>query len=201
MSVVTNGLPVPPARMTMRPFLQVPAGPAADVRLGHAVGADGRHQPRVAAQRLQGVLQGQAVDHRGQHAHVVGRGLVDAGIAGGELRAAEDVAAADDDGDLHPVLGGVVAFAGRCAARRPWRCPARPDARNPRRKSSAPRGDTWERPPVAHLLGHRRPYSLGNSQWTKRTSFMPASLATWPTVFLSYFISLANGCSARQHSA
>ncbi len=62
-------------------LFQVPAGPAADIRLGHAVGADGGHQPGVAAQRLQGVLQGQAVDHRGQHAHVMGRGLVDARVA------------------------------------------------------------------------------------------------------------------------
>ena len=54
----------------------------------------------------------QPVDHRGQHAHVVGGGLLDAGVAGGELGAAEDVAAADDDGDLHAVLGGPVGLPG-----------------------------------------------------------------------------------------
>ena len=44
-SVVTKGLPVPAARMMIRPFFQVPAGAAADVGLGHAVHADGGHQP------------------------------------------------------------------------------------------------------------------------------------------------------------
>ena len=100
-------------------LLQVAASAAADVRLGHAVHADGGQQPRLAAQRLQRVLQGQAVDHRGQHAHVVGGGLLDAGVAGGELGAAEDVAAADDDGDLHAVHGRLLASGGRCAPPRP----------------------------------------------------------------------------------
>ena len=181
----------------MRPFLQVAAGAAADVRLGHAVGADGGHQPGVAAERLQRVLQGQAVDHRGQHAHVMGRGLVDARVAGGELGPAEDVAAADDDGDLHAVLGGVVGLPG--------------DVQHGVHGDAALAGmhETLagnlqhhaavlgRRDRLVLCLGHRR-HSLGNSQRTKRTSFMPASFATCPTVFLSSF---TNGCSARQHSA
>ena len=196
-------------------LLQVAPCPAADVRLGHAVGADGRHQPGVAAQRLQGVLQGQAVDHRGQHAHVMGRGLVDARVAGGELRPAEDVAAADDDGDLHPVLGGVVRLPGDVQHG------VHGDAALARMHESLA-GNLQHHAPLGsrrlRLLGHRQPrsrgvarprqsahptlrracYSLGNSQRTNRTSFMPASFATWPTVFLSSF---TNGCSARQHSA
>ena len=59
---------------------------------------------------LERVLQRQRVDHRRQHAHVVGGGAVHAARAGGD--AAEDVAAADDDGgldahalDLGDVLG------------------------------------------------------------------------------------------------
>ena len=44
------------------------------------------------------VLQGQAVHDRAEHAHVVGLGAVHAGL--GELGAAEEVAAAHDDGDL-----------------------------------------------------------------------------------------------------
>ena len=49
---------------------------------------------------LQGVLERQGVDHRGEHAHVVAGHAVDAAVARGQ--AADDVAAADDDGDLHP---------------------------------------------------------------------------------------------------
>ena len=47
---------------------------------------------------LERVLQRQRVDHRRQHAHVVGGRAVHAARAGGD--AAEDVAAADDDGGL-----------------------------------------------------------------------------------------------------
>ena len=48
---------------------------------------------------FEGVLQREGVDDRGQHAHVVGLRPVHADGAGGD--AAEDVAAADDDGQLH----------------------------------------------------------------------------------------------------
>ena len=50
---------------------------------------------------LQGVLQGEAVHDRRQHAHVVAGGPVHALGRGRE--APEDVAAADDDGDLDAV--------------------------------------------------------------------------------------------------
>ena len=95
-------------------FFQVPPGAAADERLGDAVHADGRHQPRLAVERFERVLQREAVDHRGQHAHVVGGGFLDAGVAGRELGAAEDVAAADDDGDLHAELRRPLHLRRRC---------------------------------------------------------------------------------------
>src|SRR5262249_16687601 len=40
----------------------------------------------------------------GEHAHVVSGGLLDDADAGAELGAAEDIAAADDDGELHAAL-------------------------------------------------------------------------------------------------
>ena len=86
-------------------FFQVAPRAAADERLGDAVHAEGRHQPRLAVERFERVLQREAVDHRGQHAHVVGGRFLDAGVAGGELGAAEDIAAADHDGDLDAELG------------------------------------------------------------------------------------------------
>ena len=52
----------------------------------------------LIADVLEGVLQRQAVDDGGEHAHVVGRGAVHALGAGRE--AAEQVAAADDHRDL-----------------------------------------------------------------------------------------------------
>ena len=42
----------------------------------------------------------------------MGRGLLNGRIAGGELGAAEDVAAADDDGELHAVLGRLMRLLG-----------------------------------------------------------------------------------------
>ena len=47
---------------------------------------------------FQRVLQGQRVDHRGEHAHVVGGDAVHVFRLHGH--AAEKIAAADDDGDL-----------------------------------------------------------------------------------------------------
>ena len=53
---------------------------------------------RVRAAALERVLQGDGVDDRGQHPHVIAGHAVDP--LGGRGDAAEDVAAADDDGDL-----------------------------------------------------------------------------------------------------
>ena len=69
-------------------------------------------QARLAVEAFQGVLQGQAVEDGGEHAHVVGGGLLDDLAAGAELGAAQDVAAADDDGQLHAALHDALRLAG-----------------------------------------------------------------------------------------
>src|SRR5688572_3226824 len=69
---------------------------------------NGRHGPRLAAERLEGVLQGQGVDDRREHAHVVSGRFLDAGVGILELRAAKDIAAADDDADLAPAIRGLL---------------------------------------------------------------------------------------------
>ena len=74
-------------------------GAPADVRLGHRPHLDRGQHARLAAGLLQRVLQGEGVDDRGQHAHVVRGGAVHAARAG--RQAPEDVATADDDGHLH----------------------------------------------------------------------------------------------------
>jgi hypothetical protein len=55
------------------------------------------------ARLLEEVLQRERVHDGAEHAHVVGAPAVHAALA--ELRAAEEVATADDDGDLDPVDG------------------------------------------------------------------------------------------------
>ena len=173
-----------------------------------------RHQPRIAAQRFQGVLQGQAVHHRGQHAHVMGRGLVNAGVAGGELGPAEDIAAADDQCQLDAVLGRLAGLPGdvdhgvhgdaplagmrEALAGDLQHNPAEtPAARTPAGRITAGRnlaGRTTAR------LRHGD-YSLGSSQSTKPLIFMPAALANSAIVLPSYLAWLAWGCSSRQRSA
>ena len=98
-SVVKKGLPVPAAKMTTRPFSRWRM--ARRGMNGSAISLTSRAEisRRVQPLFLQGVLQRDAVDHGGQHAHVVGRGAVDAQFAGAD--AAEEIAAAGDDGDLH----------------------------------------------------------------------------------------------------
>src|SRR6266536_1760476 len=85
-------------------LVQVPDGPSRDIGLGHLAHGDGRLHPGLDAALLQHVLQGQAVDDRAEHAHVVGAGPVDTPF--GQGRAAKHVAAADHRGDLHAVLNG-----------------------------------------------------------------------------------------------
>src|SRR4029077_19857843 len=73
-------------------------GAAADERLGDLVHFDGAHQAGEAAVFFERVLEGEGVYDGGEHAHVIAGGAVDGErfLAG----AAEDVAAADHDGDV-----------------------------------------------------------------------------------------------------
>ena len=108
-SVVKNGFPVPPAKMTTRPFsrwriARRRMNGSATARISIAVCT------RVGTSALlERVLQRQGVDHRGEHPHVVAGHPVDALVAGRD--AADDVAAADHDRqlDAEPVdLGDLV---------------------------------------------------------------------------------------------
>src|SRR5262249_41062369 len=63
---------------------------------------EGRRSPRLEISLLEGILQGQRVDDGREHPHVVGGGPVHA--AGARRDAAEDVAAADDNGHLDAQL-------------------------------------------------------------------------------------------------
>ena len=76
----------------------MPQGTAPDVRLRDLVHLDRGHDPALRTDLLKAVLQGQAIEDRGDHAHVVGGGALHTLAAGGQ--SPEDVAAADHDGDL-----------------------------------------------------------------------------------------------------
>jgi len=76
----------------------VPDGPAADIGLADIVHGDGRLDARFQAHPLQTRLQRQRIHHRGQHAHIVGGGTVDA--LGRTGKAAKDIAAAHHHADL-----------------------------------------------------------------------------------------------------
>ena len=68
-------------------------GAPADEGLGDRAHFDGSQHPRRDAVVFKRILQGQRVDHRGQHTHVIAGRAVHAAGAGGQ--AAEDVAAAN----------------------------------------------------------------------------------------------------------
>ena len=69
-----------------------------DERLGDRAHLDGADHARGDADLFERVLQCQRVDHGRQHAHVIGRRPLHA--AGAGRQAAEQIAAADDDGGL-----------------------------------------------------------------------------------------------------
>jgi hypothetical protein len=56
-SVVTNGLPGAAGEDDDAPFLQMTAGAAADVRLGHHLHADRGEQARLAIETFESVLE------------------------------------------------------------------------------------------------------------------------------------------------
>src|SRR5271166_972724 len=80
-------------------LLQVANGATPDERLGHLVHFESTHDAGEDVLLFQRILQRKSVDHRSQHAHVIGRDAVhELGLLG---HAAEEVAAADHDGDLN----------------------------------------------------------------------------------------------------
>lgn len=91
-------------------FFQMADGPAADVRLGHLLYADGRNQASKDAQSFQGALQCHAVDNGGEHPHIVALHAFDSGGFG--LEAPEDITTADDDGYFHALFDEFLDFFG-----------------------------------------------------------------------------------------
>ncbi len=94
-------------------FFDMANGAAADEILGDVVDLDGAHHAGEAAALLDGILHGQCVHHRGQHAHMVAGDPVHA--RSGQAGAAEDVAAADHYADLHASLLYFDDFVGQAA--------------------------------------------------------------------------------------
>ena len=144
-SVVKNGLPVPAARMHDAPFLQVAHRAAPDVFLAHLVDADRRHHARVQAERLDRVLHRQRIHDGRQHAHVIAGHAVHAGAR--QAGAAEDVAAADHDRDLHAQAHDLADLDARRASASSDRCrsppapiSASPDSLSRMRRSPVPAG-------------------------------------------------------------
>ena len=85
-------------------------GAPADERLGDSAHLDGAGHTRGHADLLEGVLEREGIDDGGEHAHVVRRRTVHTLRAGSET--AEQVAAADHDGGLHPELLNSADFPG-----------------------------------------------------------------------------------------
>src|SRR3954469_18092713 len=116
LSVVKYGLPVPAAKMTARPFSSWRMarrrmnGSATARGVVALADVDRRLHAGGHAPLLQGVLEGEGVDHRGEHAHVVAGHAVDAAVAGGE--APDDVAAADHHRHLDVELVDVADLVG-----------------------------------------------------------------------------------------
>src|SRR5512139_2901953 len=73
-------------------------GPAANEWFRHLAHRNGRLDPGLPSSALEGILEGNSIDHRSQHAHVVCRAALHAVRGGGH--SPEDIAAADDHGNL-----------------------------------------------------------------------------------------------------
>jgi hypothetical protein len=83
-------------------FVEMVEGTAAEIGFGNGPHFDSGHHAGGNIALFEGVLEGEAVDDGGEHAHIVGDGLVNL-VALGEL-AAEDIATANDNGELDAVV-------------------------------------------------------------------------------------------------
>ena len=90
--------------------LEMAHGAAADEVLADLVDADRRLHAHLEAEALDGVLDRERVDDRGEHAHLVAGDAVHAGTR--QTFAAEDVAAADHHRHLHTGLGHALDLVG-----------------------------------------------------------------------------------------
>ena len=90
---------MPAPKITTRPFSRCLRGPQRNVRFGDLSHGDRGLHPGRDAFLFQEVLQRKAVHHGAEHAHVVAAGALHAALL--QLGATEEVAAPDDDGDLH----------------------------------------------------------------------------------------------------
>lgn len=85
-------------------FFEVADGAASDEGLGDGADVERGHDAGVDPDGVEFFFEGDGVHDGAEHAHVVGGGLLD--VSGfGELGAADDVSASDDDGDLCAGLG------------------------------------------------------------------------------------------------
>lgn len=92
-------------------LLHVANGPAADEDLRNGANFDCAHDAAVHVHAQEFFLESKGVDDGAQHAHVVRRGLLDMALLG-QFCAANDVATANHDGDLHASVHGHLEFFG-----------------------------------------------------------------------------------------
>jgi len=80
-------------------LVEVAEGPATDEGLGDVFHFDGGHDAGLNSGMFEGVLEGEGVDDRGEHAHVISGVAVHPALPGGG-GAPPDVSSSDDDGKL-----------------------------------------------------------------------------------------------------
>lgn len=83
----------------------MPNGTASDEGLGDCSYVEGGHDSGIDPDRVEFFFERDGVHDGAEHAHVVRGGLLDVARFG-EFGASDDVAPADDDGDLGACLGG-----------------------------------------------------------------------------------------------
>src|SRR5439155_5855958 len=89
-------------------FLEMTERPPPDIWLGQLLHPDRGHHARFDSLALENILERERVDHRAQHAHVVGADSLHSHL--GELAASYDVAASDHETDRGPQLYDVDDF-------------------------------------------------------------------------------------------
>ena len=107
--MVKKGFPVPPPKITTRPFFQVTNSAPANERLCNLLQLDGALQPGVHARGFKRTLQCHGIDHRRQHAHVVALGALHASFL--RLNSSENVPPPNHNGAFNAFVYNGLDFA------------------------------------------------------------------------------------------
>src|SRR5690606_21057706 len=91
-------------------FFEVAYSSTADIRFGNLLHTDGGHKACLYTFTLECILQSHAIDHRSEHAHIIGLNTIHSSCC--TFYTTEDITTADNDSNFVALIVYMLNFAG-----------------------------------------------------------------------------------------